>query len=210
MPRWLAGKTSRNVSATATTPNRSLVCVHVLARARPLSKRNGVGRFCHLNRRACRARVLVQLHRCARRTVTTPKAVAAGKRARAKGVRWEREVNRALRVLFPLRKIWRGDQSGRGSSKEYCDNEGTSYWIESKHWKKVNIDKAIAQARAKQAECEDERPIVVIAKSDNCEPFVSMPLEDWFDLVDERNELRSASSWVKRRDWKHALKKGKE
>ena len=146
-------------------------------------------------------------------TTKSAKRVSAGARANRKGKAWERAVNRALRVLYPDRKIYRGDQRRRGGSAagEGCDNEGTPFWVEAKHWKKVNIDKALQQARDKQAERTDERPIVIIAKSDNCEPFVSMPLEDWFNLVDEVNTLRTSSSWTPPQSatyWKHALKKG--
>lgn len=127
-----------------------------------------------------------------------------------KGKAWERAVNRCLRVLWP--GVYRGDQRrlGGAGAGEGCDNEGTPYWIESKRWKKVNVEAALAQARAKQREKGDTRVPIVIAKSDNKEPIVVVPLYAWLDQQDELKTLRSASSWCAQHDWKRLLLGGKK
>lgn len=132
---------------------------------------------------------------------------AIGKRSRRKGVAWEQAVNRCLRVLWP--DVYRGSQNTAGRvTDSACDNEGTPYWIESKRWKKVNVEAALAQAREKQAEKGDTRVPVVLAKSDFKEPIAVVPMFDFFDMLDELHTLRTASSWCAKHDWKKLLKGG--
>jgi hypothetical protein len=66
-----------------------------------------------------------------------------GKHSRRKGSTFEREVARILQPVYPNAK--RGIGQTRSAS-EVPDVQGTPWWVEAKHHRKVNIRKAFEQA----------------------------------------------------------------
>ena len=83
------------------------------------------------------------------------KHARAGRRSKAKGASFEREVRALLRDLWPEAK--RGIGQAR-SAKEVSDVEGTPFWIECKSRKQVSVLDALEQAE----EATDGRlPVIV-------------------------------------------------
>lgn len=93
-----------------------------------------------------------------------------GRRSRTKGAAWERALASILQPLWPQAERGIG-QARRGS--EVADVEGTPFWVEAKHRKKVSIPAAYRQA----TEATDGRPVLVVTKEDRCEPLVTMTLD---------------------------------
>lgn len=122
-----------------------------------------------------------------------PKRVRAGKRAKRKGDKWENDVNQAYRRIYGD-VVYRGDQRNRGGAGpgEGADGEGTPFWNEYKHCGSVSVHAAMRQAREKQKEKGDTRPIVIVVKVDRKEPFVAQPIADWFDMLWELELYREA------------------
>lgn len=125
-----------------------------------------------------------------------------GARSRRKGRAWEQAVTRLLRPIFGD-KVHRGDQrrGGGAAAGEGCDNEGTPFWVESKHEYQTNIKGALRQALIKQDEADDERPPVIVCKDDKpppgwrvgrplAPPLASMLLSDWLALVQDWTRLK--------------------
>lgn len=108
-----------------------------------------------------------------------------GRRSRAKGAEWEREVARLLVDIYP--NVERNIAQARTARREGCDVEGTRWWIECKVGARPNLLAALRQARSDAG--TDGRPPVVVAKPDRCPPVVVLDLETWCDLV-LRLELR--------------------
>ena len=125
----------------------------------------------------------------------------AGKRSNNKGKTWERAINALLRPIYGEEAIYRGDQRRRGGAgpEEGADCEGTPYWIEAKHEKGgVSVWAALHQARVKKREKGDERPTVVVAKTDKKPaegrwepPIAAMELEPFLDLIADHHRLRA-------------------
>lgn len=102
-----------------------------------------------------------------------------GKRSRDKGAAFERAI------AITLRSVWDAAKRGIGQARaggEVADVEGTPYWIECKHRRRVSVQGAFVQA----TEATDGRPPVVISRENRGPLLVTMGLSDWLDLV-ERN-----------------------
>lgn len=99
-----------------------------------------------------------------------------GRRSRAKGKTWEREVAKLLRPVFG-EHVKRGFQSRSG--RDGADVEGSPFWVEAKHGRLVNVRAALAQA----LKATDGRPPLVVAKDDRSEPFVVMQLHDFLRIL---------------------------
>lgn len=97
--------------------------------------------------------------------------------SRTKGVSFERGI------AVTLRTIWKGAKRGIGQARaagECPDVEGTPYWIEAKHRKRVSIGKAYAQA----LKDSDGRAPLVITRENRGPILVTMGLVEWMDAVD--------------------------
>lgn len=94
---------------------------------------------------------------------------------RNKGKRWEQEVARDMRELFP--DVKRGWQARFGHDE--ADVTGSPFWIECKHHALVNIHAAIRQAMSDT----DGKPVLVVSKSDRCEPLATMRWQDFRELL---------------------------
>lgn len=101
-----------------------------------------------------------------------------GKGARRKGHNFEREIANTLKPIFE--KARRGFQAREGT--EFCDVEGTPYWIECKRCKRVSVRAAYDQA----VRDSDGREPVVISKEDRGMPLVTMHLETFLELLSEK------------------------
>lgn len=93
-----------------------------------------------------------------------------GKRARAKGHAWEREVAHVFGALYQYADVRRCLAQTRTAAREGCDVESTPFWIECKVGARgrVNLDAALEQAERES----DGRPALVVAKEDRMEPVV--------------------------------------
>ena len=113
-----------------------------------------------------------------------------GTTSRNKGKRWEREVARLIREAMPGEIVKRGFQSRYGGSEE-ADVECPIYHVEAKHQQAVNIWAAMRQARDDAKARGLGKVPVVIAKRDarTDEPIAVMRLDDFLDLVRERDGL---------------------
>jgi hypothetical protein len=111
-------------------------------------------------------------------------ATRRAKGSRRKGQTYERENANRLKSVWPDAK--RGIGQAR-SAKEVADVEGTPYWIEAKHHKRVNIRAAFNQG----TEATDGRPVVVVSRDTNKPPdLVTMSFDEWLRLVAELAKLR--------------------
>src|SRR5690606_15391046 len=97
---------------------------------------------------------------------------SVGRRSRNKGATFEREIAHALQTLWPGAK--RGIGQARLGS-EVADVEGTPFWAECKHRKRVSISAAYRQA----VEATDGRPVLVVTREDRQPILVTMTLADW-------------------------------
>lgn len=87
----------------------------------------------------------------------SPEAVKRGRANRRRGHQFQREVAELFRRWFP--KARRGLQDRDG--EEFCDVEGTPYWIECKRRKKYLTVKALWEEIV-----SDGRPVLMIWKLD--------------------------------------------
>ena len=132
-----------------------------------------------------------------------PKRVAAGRRARNKGKRFERFFARIMRRIFG-ETVHRGDQRRCGGAgvEEGADVDGVPWWSECKHeMARPSPWDALRQAADKQAEKGDTRPAIAVIKTDKKPkgwqvgqpaepPLVCMSLDTFVDLVGEWWYLR--------------------
>lgn len=81
-----------------------------------------------------------------------------GRASRQKGQRAEREFANRLKDIYPEAK--RGFQSRSGSDQ--ADVEGSPWWIESKHLKRIAAFRHLEQAEA----ATDGRPCIVRLRED--------------------------------------------
>lgn len=91
-----------------------------------------------------------------------------GRRSRAKGAQWEREVARVLAAIWPGAE--RNIAQSRTAAREGCDVEGTPYWVECKCGAGVDLRAAWKQAEGDRD--ADLRPIVLVVKEDRRRPYV--------------------------------------
>ena len=95
---------------------------------------------------------------------------------RVKGAAFERLVANALKPLYPNAK--RGIGQTRSAS-EVADVEGTRWWIEAKHRKRISLMAAWSQA----AEATDGRPLLVVTRQDRGPIIVSMEMSEFIALA---------------------------
>lgn len=93
-----------------------------------------------------------------------------GKRSRAKGHAFEREVAATFAMLYPDNDVRRCIAQSRTAKREGCDVENTPFWIETKVGARgtISLDRALAQAERDT----EGRPVLVIAKEDRMETMV--------------------------------------
>ena len=101
-----------------------------------------------------------------------------GKAQRAKGYRFERAVVNDLKDIYG-EQVRRGWQSRFGSDAP--DVEGTPYWIECKHHKRVSIKQALKQATEDSEKSKEPRTPLAICKDDGKDAIAVMY---WSDLVE--------------------------
>jgi hypothetical protein len=107
-----------------------------------------------------------------------------GKMSRTKGASFEREIATTMRQVFP------GARRGLGqarSAREVPDVDGTPYWIECKNHRRVNIQKAFAQATT---DTDAARAPVVVSKDLRTEVLVTMALSTFLALLGAREETQ--------------------
>jgi hypothetical protein len=90
--------------------------------------------------------------------VKDPAKVARGRRSRAKGAEWDRDVRDVLRGWWPDAK--RGFQTRGAVADNVPDVTGTPFWVECKTGKNIGWNDAIIQASTET----DGRPWLVFAK----------------------------------------------
>jgi len=105
-----------------------------------------------------------------------PVAQKRGKASKVKGQVFERLITNRFKEVFPGAR--RGIGQAR-SAKEVSDVDGTPFWIEAKHRKIVNVQKAFEQA------CKDTdgRPAIVVWRKQQGTILVSTSVQtflDWF------------------------------
>lgn len=114
-------------------------------------------------------------------TETTKKRTRSqnGRRSRAKGHAFEREVAAAFRPVAPDAE--RCIAQTRTAAREGCDVEGTPFWIECKVGARPNVLDAMRQATRDRG--EDTRPVLVVAKRDRESVTVTMELSAFIALL---------------------------
>lgn len=108
-----------------------------------------------------------------------------GNHSRRKGSDFERALVHVFREAMPGAEVRRGLQSRGGH--EVADVDCPVFFPEAKRGKKPNVRAALAQARA--AAPQDRIPIAIV-RDDRAEPFVSLGLDDFLELVREWWSLR--------------------
>jgi len=121
-----------------------------------------------------------------------------GAKSRTKGASYEREVANKMKAIWPDARRGGHDQAGPMGRP---DVDGTPYWIEAKRYARVlrsTILAAHAQADAAANRASDDRPTLVVTRSDREQSqahfrvakvrpdtgnpisvIVSMPLSEW-------------------------------
>lgn len=103
--------------------------------------------------------------------------------SRTKGRKYAQWVARKFRPIFTMAR--RGLQDRDGS--EACDVEGTPYWIECKHGRRVSIPDAMDQAVTDAP--DDPRRRIVICRIDRRGDLATMRLDDLLWLIDQNERL---------------------
>lgn len=101
--------------------------------------------------------------------------MSKGKLAITKGKAFERAV------AIVMRSIWPGAKRGIGQARaggEVPDVDGTPYWVEAKHRKRVSIRKAWDQA----TEATDGRPVLLVTREDRRPTLVTMGIDEFVRL----------------------------
>lgn len=94
-----------------------------------------------------------------------------GKLSRRKGASFERQVA----------KVLGGFRAGtlQSGTRKLSDVEGTEYWVETKHQKRVNIQAAIEQAREARDKAGDGRLLLVVSKDNRGLILCTMLLDEF-------------------------------
>jgi hypothetical protein len=106
-----------------------------------------------------------------------------GRKARAKGVAYERQIASRLRRVYPKARRLFG-QAREGS--ECPDIGGTPWWIEctdSEASIASKLRQATAAAKASSSPEYRNRPVVVVTHRPKQPTIVSMEFEAWLDLM---------------------------
>ena len=113
-----------------------------------------------------------------------------GRRSRAKGAAFEREVALALRGIYPGAE--RCIAQTRTAAREGCDVEGTPFWIECKVGGRPNVLAAMRQAKRDRVGgkgiADDVRPVLVVAQRTREPATVTIELEAFVEML-SRSEL---------------------
>lgn len=109
------------------------------------------------------------------------RAVRAGKRSKAKGSSFERDIVHRFRELAPEARRGIGQARTAG---EVCDVEGTPYWLECKHRKQIDLEEAIQQA---DRDTDGRLPIVVYRVNGTRSLMVAMRAPVFLRLIDVLN-----------------------
>jgi hypothetical protein len=102
-----------------------------------------------------------------------------GRRSRAKGHAFEREVAATMRAVYPDAE--RCIAQARTAAREGCDVEGTPFWIECKVGARPDVLGAMKQATRDRG--EDTRPVLVVARRDRGPTTVTMELDAFVALL---------------------------
>jgi len=101
----------------------------------------------------------------------------SGKHSRDKGRRWEQEVARRLREVFPDIEIRRGQQ---GDGAHHADVVCPLIHVEAKAGSAWTYESALQQAIR---DADARKWPVVMAKRDRGMPVALMPLDDFLELL---------------------------
>jgi hypothetical protein len=124
-----------------------------------------------------------------------------GKLSRTKGKVFEQFVAKALREIYGD-GVKRGWQAREGDDAP--DIEGTPFWVECKHHKKVSVRAAVAQVAdaqygAKRKELPlSEAPMLLVVKDNNEPPLAVMHFADFIELLAERERMLKETTDLRR------------
>ena len=104
-----------------------------------------------------------------------------GARSRRKGAVWERDLVHVFAEVFGPENVRRGLQYRDGA--DAADVIAPALWIEAKVGKLTNPRAALRQA--KEASAGKGLLAVAVCKDDRDEPFITMSLDDFTDLLKE-------------------------
>ncbi len=108
--------------------------------------------------------------------------MSGGRKPKAKGSAYERDVARAFQPIFGP-AVWRSDQRQPG----FChpDVAGTPFWLECKRGKRVSVRAAMAQALEdwQQRGQWHYRFPAVVSKEDRGADLVTLRLSDFLAIV---------------------------
>jgi hypothetical protein len=104
-----------------------------------------------------------------------------GARSRRKGAVWERDLVHIFAEVFGPENVRRGLQYRDGA--DAADVIAPALWIEAKVGKLTNPRAALRQA--KEASAGKGLLAVAVCKDDRDDPFVTMALDDFLDLLKE-------------------------
>jgi hypothetical protein len=123
--------------------------------------------------------------------------------SRNKGKSFERAVAKAFRAVFPETKRTLTQQRDSG---EAPDIDAPGFWVEAKHYRRANIQKAYEQAceelarfKVKNNWAAPTQIPIAVTKDNRRDPLVTLSLEDFLVLLSrlqdqERSPELSASS----------------
>ena len=105
-----------------------------------------------------------------------------GKMSRTKGRRWEQDLVRDLKKIFgeQVKRSLVQTREGDSVESDVCGVPG--WWIEAKAHHRVNIHKAMRQARA--GAIKGMAMPAVISKNDYEEPLATLRMRDFFWLLE--------------------------
>ncbi len=103
-----------------------------------------------------------------------------GAGCRRKGADFERDLVEQFRKAMPGAEVKRGLQFRGG--QEVADVDCPVFWVEAKRGRKPNVRKALEQVQ--EAAPSGRIPLAVI-RDDRQEAFVSLPLQNFLELVTE-------------------------
>jgi len=106
---------------------------------------------------------------------------------RNKGKAFEREVANAFREVYPATKRTLTQQRDSG---EAPDVDAPGLWVEAKHHKRVNIQKAFEQAVDEVGRAKSTATPVAVTKDNHGERLATLRLSDFIRLLAEIERLR--------------------
>lgn len=106
---------------------------------------------------------------------------------RQKGKSFERACAKAFRAVYPNVKRTLTQQRDSG---EAPDIDAPGLWVEAKHHRRVNIQKAFEQAVDEVGRAKSTSVPVAVTKDNGKDPLATLRLEDFLSILRELKEAK--------------------